>query len=162
MKEAIIYGVRVRLKSESRLMRLINFFIKPFNKRFMTNYWTTVVDTVYAPSSLDAYINDESYYPRIKTIIEHEAIHISDYKKWKLLFALTYIFPPVIFAYGRWVWERKAYLPELIELYKRPTHDFDDRLERIVNSLGGPEYMWTWPKKWMCEWFLKEVRKNVD
>jgi len=116
---------------------------------------------VYAPLYLDEHIDDESYYPRLRTILNHESIHIQDQKKWGIIFTLSYIFPPAILAYGRWYWERKAYLPELIELYYLPSSSFDERLERIIDSLGGSEYFWTWPKKWIREWFLKEVSENV-
>lgn len=160
-RERIIYGVKVRLKSESHIMRFMNFFIKLWNKEFMEHYWTTMNETVYAPSSYDQHFDNASYDVNIKSIIHHETIHILDYKKYGILFGLTYFFPPVIFAYGRWYWERRAYLPELIDLYKLPSNKFDIRLEQIVEALSGPHYFYAWPKKKVREWFVNEVRRSI-
>lgn len=157
MKERIILGAKVRLKSESKLMKFINFFIKPFNDSFMTNYWTTIFTTIYAPLSYDEFIDNDFVPVSITRVIEHEKIHIADFKKYHVFFLLTYVFPPAIIAYGRFYWERKAYLPELQELKKNSSPRFESRLERVCDVLSNSEYFWTWPRAWVKKWFLKKL-----
>ena len=159
-KTIIINGVVVRLKSESKLMCFLGLLLSPFNPKFMTNYWTTLNNIVYAPSSFDDVIDKPEAHLHYLTIINHEKIHLEDQKQHPILFRLSYVVPPVM-SYGRWYWERKAYLPELIKLYEAQTSLFDYRLEQIINALGGPAYLWTWPKSWMRKWFLKEIKNRL-
>lgn len=133
-------------------MLYLALLLFPFNQKFLTHYWTTWFGKVYAPSS--ANLDDLSNHDRV---IRHEKIHITDAKKWKWWFRISYLFLPVpiFLCYGRFYWERKAYLPEMMEL--KDTWRFPIRLNQIVNNLGGPNYMWSWPKKWIREWFLKKI-----
>lgn len=157
MKEKMIYGVKVRLKSESKLMKFFAFLLKPFNKEFMTLYWTTFNGVAYAPLVFEKYIDNEEHHVQHKELLEHEKIHINDSKKYHVWFFFTYLFPPVFLAYGRFHWERKAYLGELLNLAERGDYNrFYFRLNRIVDILGGPQYLWTWPKPWIRKWFLKK------
>ena len=164
MKERFIYGVRVRLKSESRLMKVMNFFIARFNKRFMTNYWTTIGKTVYAPYFFDKEIDNDDSHILYKNLLEHEKVHIEDYKKYGPWFVLTYLFPPFGLAYGRWHWERKAYLPEILALHQKDSLLYARRLMQVAKSLSGSEYLWTWPKIWIIEWYINEceARKREE
>lgn len=152
MRDFLYKDVIVRSKLESWTMLFLAVVFFPFNNKFLTNYWTTWFGKVYAPTS--ANLDDLHNHDRV---ISHEKIHISDAKKWKLWFSVSYLLLPVpiFFCYGRWYWERKAYLPELMEL--RDSHKFPKRLNIIVNSLGGSSYLWSWPKKWIREWFLKKI-----
>jgi len=158
MREIAYEGVLVRSKLESWMMLIIAAIVYPFNKSFLTNYWTTMFGKVYAPSSVN--LNDLSNYDGI---IQHEKIHILDARKWKLWFEISYLLLPfpIFLCYGRWYWERKAYLPELMKL--KDSWRLPGRLNSIVNSLGGSNYFWAWPKKWIREWFLKKIypEKNV-
>lgn len=152
MREIPYEGIIVRSKLESFWMLFIAVLLFPFNSKFLTGYWTSWFGKVYAPSS--ANLNDLSNHDRV---IRHEKIHILDEKKWKWWFRISYLFLPVpiFLCYGRWYWERKAYLPELTEL--KDTYRFPSRLNQIVNNLGGANYAWAWPKKWIREWFLKKI-----
>lgn len=157
VQEKIIYGVKVRLKSESKLMRFIGRIAKPFSPSFMQTYWTTLFTIVYAPSSFD--INDEKSYHLHRTTLKHEAVHVADFKKYHIWFILTYLFPPTLFAYGRFYWERKAYLLELNDLIENHKYTtFYARLDQISNSLGGSNYFWAWPKSKIKKWFLMETK----
>lgn len=158
MRKIAYDGVIVRSKLDSWMMLIIAAIIYPFNKRFLTNYWTTMFGKIYAPSSanMDNLANHDG-------VIQHEKIHLLDAKKWKVWFGISYLFLPlpIFLCYGRWYWERKAYLPELMKI--KDTWRFPGRLNSIVNSLGGSNYLWAWPKKWIREWFLKKIypEKNV-
>lgn len=148
-----LYGCKIKLKSESSLMKLIGFISKPFNPNFMSTTWTTVFTTVFAPSSFD--LNNPEKHERI---LKHEKIHIEDFQRYHVFYVLTYLFPPVILSYGRFHWEFKAYLPELVELAE--THQYSSfykRLNEIVNMLGGPMYFWCLPKSYIRKQFLRKT-----
>jgi len=104
-KPIYIYGVPVCMKRDSKMMRFIGKLLSPFNKHFMKSYWTTWFGVVYAPDYFN--IKNSHAWKSNEIRIKHEGIHIEDQKRHPILFPLTYIFPPVILAYGRWRWERK-------------------------------------------------------
>ncbi len=150
-QERIIFGIRTRLKSESKLMKIIGWFAKPFNPLFMTEYWTTLGSVIYAPSSFN--LNDIQSHAWYKEIFDHEKVHIQDFETYGLLYEITYFLP-----YFRFVWERRAYLPELVELAETHKYkDFYNRLNEICDNLGGSQYFWAWYKPWIKKWFLKET-----
>ena len=163
MRERILFGVRVRLKSESKLIKFMNFFIKPFLYGFMDTYWTTIGTTTYAPTYFDGlFLEPEENLQDHKMVLEHELIHINDYKKYHIWFILTYLFPPFLFAYGRFRWESKAYLPELQSIIDSHQYSyFYTRLDEICNELDGPGYLWCWPKSWIKKWFLKKTEMVI-
>lgn len=134
-------------------MIFIGKLLKPFNPNYMKNYWTTWFGYVYAPNYFD--LDDEESWQYYKDVLEHEKIHLNDQEKYGLWFTLTYLLP-----YGRWVWERKAYLPELTKLYKTDIIHFEERLETIATALGGPNYFWAWYKPWIVKWFRKKCQEN--
>jgi len=132
-------------------MRFLGWVSKPFNPKFMTSYWTTVGTVVYAPSSFD--INDQTVFPFFEGILEHEGIHIKDFRKYNILFILSYFLP-----YFRYVWERKAYLPELQRLIDKHKYtNFYHRLNFICDILSGPQYFWAWHRPWIKKWFLEQT-----
>jgi hypothetical protein len=138
-----MHGVKFVNKSDSRLMRLL---ARVLPAGFMTIFWTTIGRTVYTP----AYVGDPYIYP---TILSHELVHVRQHIKWQVWYELSYLLLPlpVLFAYGRWCWEREAYMQNLSD---RPTAA---NVEYIVNSLWK-KYAWTWPRFLMRRWFNKQLR----
>src|SRR5690242_11741805 len=121
MKEKIIFDVPVRLKSESLIMKIINFFIYPFNPNFMDKYWTTLFTVVYAPKTFN--IDDKNSYEDYRIRLEHEKVHIQDFKQYNIVFLLSYLLP-----YFRFVWERRAYKKELQNLKNNNIDLYNKRL----------------------------------
>ena len=155
MKEKIIYGVRVRLKSESNMMKFLGWISKPFNPGFMSNVYTTVGTIVYAPSKFN--IDKEEDFHWHRDILEHEKIHVDDFKKWHILFWISYWIPP-IWNYMRFYWERKAYLPELQRLSNEMKDDaVRAKIARIAYLLSHSEYFWAWKESWVKNWFFKKL-----
>lgn len=78
-------------KSESKLMKTINWVVKRFNPEFM-DYITTIGATIYVP---DDFVerNDET---QVVEILAHETQHIIDYVASPVLFTLSYLFPQVL------------------------------------------------------------------
>lgn len=144
-----IYKVNFVRKDKSKWMSLIG----KADPSFMTTVWTTIGNTIYYPTTIG---NPE--WPGFHPIVEHELVHVEQFKKWTVPFFLfLYIWMPMpfFFAYFRWRFEREAYLVDL------KMNDDEDvylktRVEWIVNSLWS-NYFFTWPKSWMRKWFYKEL-----
>lgn len=83
------YGVRVRYKDESRLMRFIGWLMF-FNRAFMTRYTTTLGRTVYFPTR-----GKENW-----ETLAHEAVHVLDYANAPVRFALGYVMPQGLAAFA--------------------------------------------------------------
>ena len=81
----------VAKKSESKLMKAINFIIKRFNPEFM-NYITTIGYTIYVPDDF-VQKNDDT---QVVEILAHETQHIIDYVASPAKFTLGYLFPQVL------------------------------------------------------------------
>lgn len=145
--------VKIQSKENSVIMKFIGKLIKPFNGSFMTKYWTTWFGTIYAPVGVD--VKNPNILLKHKNIIEHEKVHLADQAKHPILFPLSYVLPPFFFAYGRWYWERRAFLITL-SFYETREAKLT-QLEKIIDALGGSNYFWTWPKTWMRSWFLNHL-----
>lgn len=88
-------------KSDSWLQRIIGFFVKPFNPKFMSLYVTTIGHTIYVP---DDFINNSNELGMID-ILAHETQHIIDYVANPIGFTISYLFPQCLallslFAFG--------------------------------------------------------------
>ena len=135
--------VRVRIKSESWLMRAIGCLL---GRKFLERYWTTVSgSTIWAPIGTDL-----SRLDQYRVVIHHELVHVMQARRWPVLWQLSYLLLPlpVGLAYFRWRSERAAYLVDLRA--GRVT------VERVVQSLWSV-YGWTWPRGLMRRWFLREM-----
>lgn len=144
-------GAKFVHKNDSWFMKLIAILLWPIGmkQKFMTNFWTTIGRTIY-------YVGDESPLDPINIrIVHHELIHIQQWDKYWLWQPISYLlFPvPFVFAWGRWRWEREAYLVSIVE--------YGYSIEGVVNSLWY-NYAWTWPKKWMTEWFNVHVKALME
>ena len=141
------HGAHLKPKSDSRLMHAIGKVLSVFgNKRFMESYWTTLFKTIYYPSRVsDPY--------RYDVVIEHECVHVAQWRKFNILFTISYLFIPLPMglAWFRWRWEREAYLVNIAH-----AQDKLAAIESIVHNLWH-EYLWTWPKKRMRKWFHKHA-----
>jgi len=112
------------------------WYIKPIFWLIPKDFGITIWNMIYVPN--DFSINK---YPKL---LQHENIHIQQWKKYKILFPILYFFvAPVFFAYFRWKFEREAYL---INIKAGASQD------KIVELLWH-NYWWTWPRPWMKKWF---------
>ena len=127
--------------------------------RFLNNFgggiaWTTLGDTIYFPDAIE----DPYLFPEI---IEHEKVHLKQYEQYGTpLFLFLYIFVPlpVFFSYFRWKFEREAYLLEAKLYIEQGRIDVDTIVEEMVKSLWS-FYGFVWPKSWMRNWFLKQLKQ---
>ncbi len=87
---------KILSKNTSRLMKVISWFLKPFNPRFMDESVTTIGNTIYTP---DAFLAEGNPIFLLE-VISHESIHVFDFNKHKLTFFLSYLFPQVLALLG--------------------------------------------------------------
>jgi hypothetical protein len=139
---------RVRLvrKADSRLMHACALALHGVgNRMFMARYWTTIGSTIYYP----ACVSDPLAYP---TVLEHELVHVRQWRRWGLWMWLSYLLLPlpVGLCWFRFRWEREAYLVELAHAPSGPARDRE--ITRIVDALWYG-YAFPWPRSWMRRWF---------
>ena len=126
-------GIKLRCKSESRMMKLLGFFVPSF----LTS-WVTLGKTIWYPVKVQNPLEHLD-------IIEHELIHVEQYDNvggidfpdwfWVLLYVF---FPvPIFFAYFRWRVERRAYLTQLKFVITEgcSTSKAYEMIDQVVNAL---------------------------
>ncbi len=174
------YGMRIRFKNESNLMRFIGWILF-FNKAFMTDYITTIGRTIYFPTRED--ISGGHQWD----VLAHEGIHIYDQKISPIKFTLSYLFPQVLAALSllailaiwntwfllslaflvallplpapwRTTWERRGYLMSMccdILRYGADWVNQDYYRETMVAIYTGPGY-------YFMKWGADRTRKMVE
>lgn len=86
------YGLKVKFKNESSLMKLLGFLLF-FNKKFMSNYTTTIGSTVYFPS--EEWLNERKDSAAI--VLAHELVHIADSRQVSgFVFSYCYLLPQIL------------------------------------------------------------------
>jgi len=102
-------------KEDSRFMKVLGFLLF-FNKAFMTRYTTTIGYKVYLPSKEQYNNNPNAYLP----IMTHEFVHAMDYKKYSILFKLSYLLPQILGVFALLslfaIWFSKLWLLSLLAL----------------------------------------------
>ena len=81
-------GFRVRSKGSSVLMKIIAIFLYPFCPKFMTQFTTTIVRTVYFP---DGYVEEQP--GDAARTLAHEGQHLIDGEGNQPWFSISYLFP---------------------------------------------------------------------
>lgn len=136
---------RVVLKSESKLMRAIGWVLKPFNRAFMTGYVTTIGSTIYTPSR-------EMLSPGL---LQHELQHVSDSKRWPVLYELSYLFLLPLGFTMRAFWERRAYRHTIKES-KASSEHLEDLVVWIGYQFTSGQYLWMDVRKKAVEKWIRE------
>lgn len=85
----IDYGVTIRDKRDSRLMRFLGKLMF-FNRDFTEHYVTTIGRTIYWPNFVRDFDKDVE---RSFRIFFHEMQHVVDYSSMRYSFCLSYLFP---------------------------------------------------------------------
>jgi hypothetical protein len=166
---------KILRKSDSWMMRVAAFFLKPFNPSFMGDYITTFGDIIYVPDNfLDTYDELE-----VLDVVSHETQHIIDYKANPVWFLLSYSFPlwlsslsllalgafwnpwmlfwllalgflAPIPSPGRYKAELNGYRTAILfarKLWKYEPSQMEQLYNWITNQMTSGAYYWAWPFK---------------
>lgn len=93
------YVFNIRYKNESWFMKFLAIFVSIFNKKFMTNYVTTIGNTIYFPNREHV---DKNEFGAV-AVLAHEIVHVQQSEKYgRIPFSLAYLFPQclALFALG--------------------------------------------------------------
>lgn len=172
--------LQIKFKNQSLSMKLINKLLF-FNKSFMTNFTTTIGNTVYFPSEQFVKTRQISSF----IILIHELVHISDSYKYSFpIFAFLYLFPQSIIllslllflfnwkialcliilcslpipAYFRMNFEKRAYLVSLYVMNKlNKKYRYNISLSRqkdlFLDNFKDSSYYFMWPFKSLNRYF---------
>lgn len=83
---------KLAYKDQSAFMKVLGFFMTAFNPGFMTDYTTTIGNTVYFPTQSFYEIQTRASF----TVLAHEMVHMVDGQKNGPLFKLSYLFPQIL------------------------------------------------------------------
>jgi hypothetical protein len=167
------YRLEVKFKDESLFMKILGKILF-FNPRFMTNYTTTIGNTVYFANRKWLAENEDS----AAHVLAHELIHIKDSEEVGfLLFSYTYLFPQVlallslfaIFSSLWWLlcllflapvpspirtyWELRGYAITDATCY-RSTGRFTD-IDWMAGQFTSGSYFFMWP-------FADDIRSRIE
>lgn len=164
-------NLQVKYKNKSTFMKIIGS-IMFFNPLFMSQYFTTIGSTVYAPSQdyVTKYPNDSA------EVFLHELVHVYDaQKRNKFLYGFLYMLPqillllsiPILFLFGwkfalisliflaplpayfRMIDERRGYTISVYVLSKFAQQGRDinwaEQQAFFVPQFKGPAYYFAWP-----------------
>lgn len=82
--------IKIRPKSESKLLRVLRPIVELFNKRFWDGYITTIGTTIWVPEN---WLENGDVKSRLQTIA-HEVLHVKQSKQFTgPLFKFLYLFP---------------------------------------------------------------------
>lgn len=171
---ALSEEVRIRYKTESRLMRILGKLMF-WDSGFMTNVTTTLGFSVYFPSP--DWVKAD--YRRAWQVLSHELVHVEDAEKQGLWFSLGYAMPQClavlsILALTGAVWtlafllfalpwpalwrkrsEMRGYgMTMAVEFWYRGSIS-ETTKEGIAAVFTGPAYYFMWP-------FRKAVRAELE
>ncbi len=177
--------LEIKYKDESFLMKTLGTILF-FNKSFMTQYTTTIGNTIYFPTRKTEQVRPVSSL----IVFLHELVHVYDSNKWsQTLFSLSYLFPlvfsvlllPLLFvslwflplvvlcalpvpAYFRMMWEKRAYLVSLYCTYKLSikkefTVNLESSAEGYIGNFKDSAYYFMWPFKDLDKEFAEAIVK---
>ena len=126
-------------KENSKLMRVLNFFIKLWNPDFMDHFTMVLGYRIYMPP---AQRNTAVGYE----ILRHEAVHMRQFKKFWLLQTISYGILPIGPSF-RAYWEYQGYC-ESMKVRSELGWSVDDAyIDWLVSQFTGPAYLFMWPFK---------------
>ena len=146
-------------KSESKLMQIIDVFLKIITfgqmRSFMRDFVTTIGTTVYVPSRWDTWP-----VPSKMAVLRHERVHMRQSRRYgRVLYSFLYLFfpLPVGLAYFRMLLEKEAYEESLrayVEYYGLQIFKDGEVKDSMVKHFTTAEYFWMWPfRKSLEKWF---------
>lgn len=160
---------RIVRKRDSLFMKMLNILIVVFTlgqqRKFMTNYATTIGTTMYVHSGWTSMSSLSKC-----CLLCHERMHMRQSRQYGLLlYSLLYLFVPLpfVFSYYRAKFEKEAYAETMkfasIHDGKPKLKNVEFRKHILDHFLTG-KYGWMWPfRKSMDRWYdgvVSDIEKN--
>ena len=160
-------GFRVVRKDQSRLQRAIAVALKIVTlgaqRVYLTDYQTTIGETVYVTPDWDELPADERY-----CTMRHELVHVRQFKRYTLpVMALLYLVSPLPLglAWFRARMEKQAYAETIrasVEVFGELHVRRPEFAARIVRQFTGGAYGWMWPfPRAMRRWVAAQIDSAV-
>jgi len=150
-------------KRSNYFMSWLNRTVQLFNKKFMTQYTTTIGYSIYTPDDW----SKRSYTSRYNTMI-HEMIHLQQFRKFGFIpYSILYIFIPlpVFLAYFRKKFEQEAYAINIILAYKQKgrKHVLSEAYKKnVIEQFCSNLYGYTWYSEDSIEEWLENFVKKIE
>lgn len=169
LERTLYPGAAFKFKTDSRLHRAIGFLVRPFNKKYLTNYTTVVHPVTWFG---DEWRGDSKDMKMLQTEF-HENVHKYDQHRGGLLWTVRYLYPQILaipalllflfswygaVAYAlvlflisrpnlfRAVWRRDAevrgYTASLYQQYLLTGCVDDGTIDFYVSQFTGSNYLW--------------------
>lgn len=89
--------IKVRPKSESKILKIITPLIEVFNSNFSNKFLVTIGNTIWVPDGWFDVTPEHHYFKSRIQIIAHECLHIKQAsKQGKIVHSLLYMFPQIL------------------------------------------------------------------
>ncbi len=155
-------------KADSKFMKVLDVLLRiiTFNqmKTFMTNFTTTIGDTVYTNTEWEK----RSEVSRIVTL-RHERVHMRQKNRYTSFgFSFLYLFFPfpIGLAYFRKKFEMEAYeesIRSLVFYHSLSVVQASRTRANFVKHFTSAQYFWMWPfKKSVERWYDGVVKELED
>jgi hypothetical protein len=117
------------------------------------DYTTTICNTVYMAKSKIGTIAGAD-------VLWHEAEHVGQWKRWNVIYYLSYfLLLPLVFTV-RAYWEWQAYRIDLLR-EKQLTRTISQRTEdKIVRVFCGVGYLWMFPFPGLLRRWVRSIREG--
>jgi hypothetical protein len=162
-------GFRVIRKDQSRFQRVISTALKIVTfgaqRRYLTDYQTTIGQTVYVTSDWDALDADERY-----CTMRHELVHVRQFARYTVpVMAFLYLLVPLPLglSWFRARFEKQAYAETIrasVEVFGELHVRRPEFAQRIVDQFTSGAYGWMWPfpaamRRWVAAQIAASVRE---
>jgi len=158
----------VLIKDDSPFMKFLNFFVRLFNKTFMTTYATTICNRVYIPRS---WLGRD-----LRRLLVHEVGgHVRQCRACGLgihpwvgfpIYMLLYmlVFFPIGLAWPRYRFELGSDARAwrwCLDNGESPD-SVRERAKSFAQTVGSWDYLKPWPKTWVFNGFMKRVEAEIS
>lgn len=133
-------------------------------RHYVTDYHTTIGDTVYLAECWDDMSDAERYI-----LMCHERVHLEQFRRYSFLgMSLLYLFVffPFGLAYFRCRFEQEAYavtIRERARVYGVQAVTDPQFKAYVIEQFVGPSYGWMWPfYKSVEKWYQKTIDPLVE
>lgn len=160
-------SAKVLIKDDSPFMKFLNFFVRVFNKSFMTRYTTTICNRVYVPRSK---IGQD-----LRELMVHEVGGHVRQCRWCgagihpwigfpiYLILYLLLFFPLGLAPFRYLFERGADAKMWAWALKngQTPDNIRARAKSFAQTVAGWDYFKPWPATWVFNGFMSRVEKVI-